>query len=198
MAVPPMSKPPVVRDLYADVDYVLIDADHLRARTAELAQAIADDHADADDLLLICTLKGAYMFLGDLSRALRRPHAVDFLGVSSYGSGTRSSGAVQLIMDLKEDIAGRHVLIVEDIIDSGRTLSYLRRTMLARSPASLRICSLLNKPSRREVDVPVEYIGFDIPDEFVVGYGLDFDELYRNLPFIAVLKPAVFAHLTQP
>jgi hypoxanthine phosphoribosyltransferase len=98
-------------------------------------------------------------------------------------------------MDLKQDIAGRHVLIVEDIIDSGRTLDYLRRNLLARSPASLRVCSLLNKPSRREVDVPVEYIGFDIPDEFVVGYGLDFDELYRNLPFIAVLKPEIFAHL---
>ena len=189
---------PVVKDLYADVDYVLIDPEHLQARTAELAQAIEADFADAADLLLICTLRGAYMFLGDLSRALRRPHSIDFLGVSSYGSGTSSSGAVQLIMDLKEDIAGRHVLIVEDIIDSGRTLSYLRRTLLARSPASLRICSLLNKPSRREVDVPVEYIGFDIPDEFVVGYGLDFDELYRNLPFIAVLKPAVFAHLSQP
>ena len=146
-------------------------------------------------LLLICTLKGAYIFLGDLSRQLARPHAIDFMGVSSYGSGTSSTGAVQLIMDLKQDIAGRHVLIVEDIIDSGRTLDYLRRNLLARSPASLRICSLLNKPSRREVDVPVEYIGFDIPDEFVVGYGLDFDELYRNLPFIAVLKPEIFAHL---
>ena len=187
---------PAEKDLYADVAYVLIDEDRLRARTAELAQAITDDLADADDLLLICTLKGAYMFLSDLSRALRRPHAVDFLGVSSYGSGTRSSGAVQLIMDLKEDIAGRHVLIVEDIIDSGHTLQYLRRTLLARSPASLRICSLLNKPSRRDVDVPVDYIGFDIPDEFVVGYGLDFDELYRNLPFIAVLKPSIFAHLS--
>ena len=135
------------------------------------------------------------MFLSDLSRALKRPHTIDFMGISSYGSGTKSSGAVQIIMDLKQPITGRHVLIVEDIIDSGRTLDYMRRNLLARSPASLRICSLLNKPSRREIDVHVEYIGFDIPDEFVVGYGLDFDELYRNLPCIAVLKPAIFAHL---
>jgi hypoxanthine phosphoribosyltransferase len=115
--------------------------------------------------------------------------------VSSYGSGTQSSGAVQIIMDLKQPIDGRHVLIVEDIIDSGRTLSYIRQNLLARQPASVKICSLLDKPTRREVDVPVEYIGFNIPDEFVVGYGLDFDELYRNFPFIAVLKPDVFAHL---
>ena len=131
----------------------------------------------------------------NISRALKRPHTLDFMGVSSYGSGTASSGAVQIIMDLKQPIDGRNVLIIEDIIDSGRTLDYMRRTLLARNPASLRICSLLNKPSRREIDVAVEYVGFDIPDEFVVGYGLDFDELYRNLPFIAVLKPELFAHL---
>jgi hypoxanthine phosphoribosyltransferase len=186
-----------MRDLYADIDRVMIDEERVQARVAELSAEIAADYAEIDDLLLICTLKGAYIFLGDLSRRLKRPHSVDFMGVSSYGSGTSSTGAVQLIMDLKQDIAERHVLIVEDIIDSGRTLNYLRRNLMARSPASLRICSLLNKPSRREVEVPVEYIGFDIPDEFVVGYGLDFDELYRNLPFIAVLKPEVFAHLFE-
>lgn len=182
-------------DLVGNVDHVLIDNDKLQGRIKAMAAEIRRDYADMDDLLLMCVLKGAFIFLADLSRYLDRPHGVDFMAISSYGGGVESSGAVQIIMDLKQDIAGRHVLIVEDIIDSGNTLSYLQRLMLARSPASLRICSLLNKPSRREVDVHVDYIGFDIPDEFVVGYGLDFDELYRNLPYIAVLKPKVFAHL---
>ncbi|MFQ5398084.1 MAG: hypoxanthine phosphoribosyltransferase [Anaerolineae bacterium] len=186
-----------MHDLEADVREVLISAERLQGRIKELAQAIEADYQEVDDLLLICVLKGGFLFLADLTRALQRPHELDFMGVSSYGSGTKSTGAVQIIMDLKQPIVGRHVLIVEDIIDSGRTLAYMRRTLLARSPASLRICTLLNKPARREVDVPVDYIGFDIPDEFVVGYGLDFDELYRNLPYIAILKPAVFAHLTQ-
>jgi len=185
----------VNRDLREDIAYVLIDDAALAVRVVELAQQIEAEYADYDDLLLICVLKGGYMFLADLSRRLQRPHTLDFMGVSSYGAGTRSSGAVQIIMDLKAPIVDRHVLIVEDIIDSGRTLEYMRQTLLARSPASLRICTLLNKPSRREVKVPVDYVGFDIPDEFVVGYGLDFDELYRNLPYIAVLKPEVFNHL---
>lgn len=176
-----------------DIAYVLLDEAQLQARLKELAATIEADYAAADDLLLICVLKGAFIFLADLSRAITRPHQVDFMGVSSYGSGTISSGAVQIIMDLKEDIHNRHVLIVEDIIDSGRTLSYMHRNLLARGPASLRICTLLNKPSRREVDVPVDYIGFDIPDEFVVGYGLDYDQKYRNLPTIAVLKPEIFS-----
>jgi hypoxanthine phosphoribosyltransferase len=184
-----------IQDLYADIDHILISEEALETRIKELGSQIEQDYADKEDLLLICVLKGGYIFLGDLSRALKRPHSLDFMGVSSYGSNTVSSGAVQIIMDLKEPIHGRHVLIVEDIIDSGRTLSYMRQNLLARQPASLRICSLLNKPSRREVDVAVDYIGFDIPDKFVVGYGLDFDELYRNLPYIAALKPEVFAHL---
>jgi hypoxanthine phosphoribosyltransferase len=182
-------------DLHADVDHILIDEEQIQTRIQELAGEIEADYLDTEDLLLICVLKGGYVFLADLSRALQRPHELDFMGVSSYGAGTRSTGAVQIIMDLKQPIAGRHVLIVEDIVDSGKTLAYMRQTLLARSPASLRICSLLNKPARRMVNVPVDYIGFDIPDEFVVGYGLDFGEIYRNLPFIAVLKPAVFAHL---
>jgi hypoxanthine phosphoribosyltransferase len=186
-----------MQDIYANVDYTLIDEKRLQERIQEMADQITADYNGEEDLLLICVLKGGYMFLADLSRALKRPHELEFMGVSSYGSGTESSGAVQIIMDLKQPINGRNVLIVEDIIDSGRTLDYMRRTLLARNPASLRICSLLNKPSRREIDVAVEYVGFDIPDEFVVGYGLDFDELYRNLPFIAVLKPAVFAHLME-
>jgi len=186
-----------VEDLYSHIDHILIGEEKLQTRISELVAQIETDYAEIDDLLLICVLKGGYIFLADLSRALKRPHALDFMGISSYGSGTASSGAVQIIMDLKQPITDRHVLIVEDIIDSGHTLSYLRHSLLARNPASLRICTLLNKPSRREVDVPVDYIGFDIPDEFVVGYGLDFDELYRNLPFIAVLKPDIFAHLME-
>lgn len=186
-----------VRNLHDDIDYVLIDEEKLHARTEALAQQITADYAGMEDLLLICVLKGGYMFLADLSRALQRPHELDFMGVSSYGAGTESSGEVQIIMDLKQPINGRNILIVEDIIDSGNTLNYMRRNLLARSPASLRIVTLLNKPSRRTVDVLVDYIGFDIPDEFVVGYGLDFAELYRNLPFIAVLKPEIFAHLTE-
>ena len=186
-----------MKDFYDDIDHVLIDEATLQKRIQELAATITADYDGIEDLMLLAVLKGSYMFLADLSRSLRRPHAVDFMGVSSYGGGTKSSGAVRIMMDLKEPIEGRNVVIVEDIIDSGHTLSYLRRTLLARNPRSLRICSLLSKPVRREVEVPMDYIGFDIPDEFVVGYGLDFDELYRNLPFIAVLKPEVFAHLYQ-
>ncbi len=182
-------------NLLDDVTSVLIDEEALQARVNELAREIEADYEEADDLLLICVLKGSFIFLADLSRAIKRPHQLDFMGVSSYGRGTESSGAVRIVLDLKEDISGRHILIVEDIIDSGHTLDYMRRNLLARSPASIRICSLLTKPSRREIDVPVDYIGFSIPDEFVVGYGLDFAEIYRNLPFIAVLKPEVFAHL---
>lgn len=186
-----------MRDIWADIDNILIDRDTLQSRIQTMAAQIEADYAGQDDLLLVCVLKGAFMFLSDISRAIRRPHSVDFMGISSYGKGTTSKGAVQIIMDLKAPIEDRHVLIIEDIIDSGRTLDYMRRSLMARSPASLRICTLLNKPARREIDVEVDYVGFDIPDEFVVGYGLDFDELYRNLPFIAVLKPEVFAHLLE-
>lgn len=181
--------------LLQDVQDILIDEEQLNRRIRELAAGISREYRGTEGLLLLCVLKGAYMFLADLSRLLTVPHEVDFMAVSSYGHGTASSGAVRIVLDLKEDIAGKHVLIVEDIIDSGRTLNYMRRNLLSRSPASLRICTLLNKPERREIDVPIDYLGFDIPDEFVVGYGLDFAQRYRNLPFIAVLKPEVFAHL---
>lgn len=185
-------------DLLDDVKKVLIDEEHLQERIRELAATIEDDYSDIERPMLLCVLKGAFIFLSDLTRLLDMPHEVDFMAISSYGTGTTSSGAVRIVLDLKEDIAGRHVLIVEDIIDSGRTLDYMRRNLLARSPASLRICTLLNKPARRAVDVPVDYVGFDIPDEFVVGYGLDFAQLYRNLPFIAVLKPHVFGGEPDP
>jgi hypoxanthine phosphoribosyltransferase len=185
------------QDLHDDIAKILIGEEELRARIDELGQMITHDYKELDDLLLICVLKGAFMFLADLSRTLERPHELDFMGVSSYGASTESSGVVRIVLDLKQDIGGRHVLIVEDIIDSGRTLDYLRRILLARAPASLRIVALLDKPERREVDVPIDYTGFHIPNEFVVGYGLDFGEIYRNLPYIAILKPEIFAHLTS-
>lgn len=183
-------------DLETNVDYTLITEKKIQARVEELAHQISDDYAEVNDLLLICVLKGGYIFLSDLSRSLTRPHHIDFMAVSSYGgANTESSGVVQIMMDLKQPLAGRHVLIIEDIIDSGNTLAYLKQLLLTRKPASIEICTLLNKPDRREVDVAVKYIGFEIPDEFVVGYGLDFDEYYRNLPYIAVLKSEAFAHL---
>jgi hypoxanthine phosphoribosyltransferase len=143
-------------------------------------------------------LKGGVAFLTDLMRQVTIPHEIDFMAISSYGLGQReSTGAVRLIMDLKVDIAGRDVLIIEDIVDSGRTMDYLLRALWARQPASLRICTLLNKPSRRVIEVPLDYIGFDIPDEFVLGYGLDFDEKYRNLPYVGVLKKEYFDGLPE-
>jgi len=171
-----------------DVAKVLIGPEDLRRRTEELARQIAADYADKD-LVLICVLKGAIMFLTDLMKALHRPLEVDFMAVSSYGASTQSTGVVRLTKDLDMSIEGRHVLIVEDIIDSGRTLQYLTEILRLRHPASLRICALLDKRERREVDVPVDYVGFVIPNEFVIGYGLDFNEVYRNLPFVGVLKP---------
>jgi hypoxanthine phosphoribosyltransferase len=174
------------------IERILIDQEALHRRLVELAQTITADYR-GKDLVLICVLKGGVTFLTDLMREITIPHEVDFLAISSYGVGQReSSGAVRLIMDLKNDIAGRDVLIVEDIVDSGQTMDYLLRLFWARGPASLRVCTLLNKPSRRLVDVPLDYVGFDIPDEFVLGYGLDFDEKYRNLPYVAVLKKEYF------
>jgi hypoxanthine phosphoribosyltransferase len=171
------------------VDHILVDAEVLRKRVAELAQAVSTDYEDKD-LILICVLKGGVAFLTDLMRQVTIPHEIDFLAISSYGVGARSSsGAVRLVLDLKTDIQGRDVLIVEDIVDSGHTMEYLLRTLGARNPASLRVCTLLSKPSRREVDVPLDYVGFDIPDKFVLGYGLDLDEKYRNLPYVGVVKP---------
>ncbi len=179
------------------IDRVLIDETSLQHRVAELGQAISKDY-EGKDLILICVLKGAVAILTDLMRQITVPHEIDFLAISSYGVGQReSSGAVRLLMDLKADIAGRDVLIVEDIVDSGRTMDYLLRTLWARQPASLRICTLLNKPSRREIEVPLDYVGFDIPNEFVLGYGLDFDEKFRNLPYVGVLKQEYFSGLPK-
>lgn len=174
------------------VDHILIDQERLQARVAELAAEISRDYAAVDDLLLVCVLKGAVIFLSDLSRQLAIPHAIDFMAVSSYGASTKSSGIVRILMDLETSILARHVLIVEDIIDSGRTLDYITRNLRTRGPASLKICTLLDKKARREISIAVDYVGFEISDEFVIGYGLDFAEFYRNLPFIGVLKPEFY------
>ena len=164
----------------------LLGADVLAARIHELGAEISRDYAGRD-LLLVCVLKGAIFFLADLMRAIDLPLELDFMAISSYGAATDTSGVVRILKDLDASIAGRDVLIVEDIIDSGLTLSYLARTLEARRPASLEICALLTKPSRRQMEVPVRYVGFEIPDRFVIGYGLDYAERYRNLPYVGVL-----------
>ena len=176
--------------VHADVGEVLIDQDVLRARVDELGAEISADY-EGRDLLLVGVLKGAIFFISDLMRELTVPCEIDFMAISSYGAGTDSSGVVRILKDLEINISGRDVLVVEDIIDSGLTLSYLMRTLEARQPASLEICALLTKPSRREIDVPVRYTGFEIPNEFVIGYGLDYAERYRNLPYVGVLDPNI-------
>ena len=174
------------------VDEVLIDEERLRARVAELGEEISADYVGRD-LLLIGVLKGAVFFMADLMRHLTVTCELDFMAISSYGAATDSSGVVRILKDLDINIAGRDVLVVEDIIDSGLTLSYLMRNLEAREPASLEICALLTKPERREIDVPVRYVGFEIPNRFVIGYGLDFGERYRNLPYVGVLNPDLVA-----
>ena len=171
---------------------VLVSSEEIQEKVREIGNRITEDYRSTN-LLLVGILRGAVVFLSDLMRHLELPCEIDFMEVSSYGADTTSSGVVRILKDLEEDITGRHVLIVEDIIDTGLTLSYLRRSLLARKPASLEICALLSKPSRRRVELDVRYLGFEVPDEFVVGYGLDFAGAYRNLPDICVLKPEVFA-----
>ncbi len=170
------------------VGEVLIEEEPLQARIAELGAEISSEY-EGRDLLLVGVLKGAVFFMADLMRELTIPCEIDFMAISSYGAATDSSGVVRILKDLDTNIAGRDVLVVEDIIDSGLTLSYLMRSLKARKPASLEICALLTKPERREIDVPVKFVGFEIPNKFVIGYGLDFAERYRNLPYVAVLHP---------
>ncbi len=181
-------------ELEKNIAKVLITREQLQTRIAELGAAISRDYA-GQDLLLVCVLKGGVLFLTDLVRAIDIGLAFDFMAISSYG-GTRveTSGVVRILMDLNSNIENRNVLIVEDIIDTGRTLQYIVENLRTRNPASLRICTLLNKPSRREVKVALDYVGFDIPNEFVVGYGLDYNELYRNLDFVGVLKPEMYTN----
>src|SRR5438067_6663319 len=177
-------------ELERAVGEVLIDEETLAARVAELGVEISADY-EGRDLLLIGVLKGAVFFMADLMRHLTVPCEVDFMAISSYGDSTDSSGIVGILKDLDINIEGRDVLVVEDIIDSGLTLSYLIRNLEAREPASLEVCALMTKPERREIDVPVRYVGFEIPNRFVIGYGLDFAELYRNLPYVGVLDESL-------
>ncbi|AEA28231.1 hypoxanthine phosphoribosyltransferase [Pseudonocardia benzenivorans] len=181
-----------------DIASVLVTEQQIRDKIAELAELVGRDYADRPrgretDLLLVGVLKGAVMFMTDFARAMPLPVQLEFMAVSSYGSSTSSSGVVRILKDLDRDIAGRDVLIVEDIIDSGLTLSWLLKNLESRRPASLEVCTLLRKPDAVKVDVPVKYVGFDIPNEFVVGYGLDYGERYRDLPFIGTLAPEVYA-----
>ena len=174
-----------------DVERVLLSEEQLAARIVELGAEITADYA-GEEILMIGVLRGAVLFMADLARAIKVPVAIDFMAVSSYGAGTSSSGVVRILKDLDENVEGKHVLVVEDIIDSGLTLNYLVDNLKSRQPASIKICTLLNKPDRRKVDVDIAYNGFTIPDYFVIGYGLDYAEKYRNLPFIGILKPEIY------
>ncbi len=181
-------------ELYpGDIKSVLVSEDQIHVRTCELGAELGRDYAATDeDLLLVTVLKGAVMFVTDLARAIPVPTQLEFMAVSSYGSSTSSSGVVRILKDLDRDIAGRDVLIVEDIVDSGLTLSWLLRNLATRQPKSLRVCTLLRKPDAVRTDVDIAYVGFDIPNDFVVGYGLDYAERYRDLPYIGTLEPKVY------
>jgi hypoxanthine phosphoribosyltransferase len=176
-----------VNELAAAVEEILIDEEALQSRIAELGAEVTADYRGRD-LLLVGVLKGAVFFMADLMRTIELPCEVDFMAISSYGAGVDSSGVVRILKDLDVSIEGRNVLVVEDIIDSGLTLSYLLRNLEAREPASLEVCALMTKPARREIDIHCRYIGFEIPNRFVIGYGLDFAERYRNLPYVGVLR----------
>lgn len=185
----PLLRPHSVLD--DDIAKILLDEATIQARIVALGAAISEAYA-GQDLVLVSVLKGSIIFMADLARSITVPHEIDFMATSSYGAATHSSGVVRILKDLNVSIQGRNILVVEDIIDSGHTLSYLLRLLQERQPASLRVCTLLDKPDRREVPIDVDWVGFSIPNEFVVGYGLDYNELYRNLPYIGVLKPSVY------
>ena len=175
-----------------DIEAVLIEPEQIEAKILELAAAIDADY-DGREVLLVGVLKGAAMFMSDLARALKTPSTLEFMAVSSYGGSTKTSGVVRILKDLDRDVAGQHILVVEDIIDSGLTLSWLLKNLRSRQPASLEVVALLRKPDAVKVDVPVKYLGFDIANDFVVGYGLDYAERYRDLPYIGRLKPAIYS-----
>ena len=177
-----------------DIQTILIETEAIQEQVQTLGRQISADYGALEDpVVLIGILKGSLFFLADLSRAISRPVEIELISISSYGSSIQSSGVVRILKDLDISIANRHVLIVEDIIDTGLTLNYLLRSLQARNPQSLKVCTLLDKPARRSVDIPIAYVGFTVPDEFVVGYGLDFNQRHRNLPFIGVLKPESYA-----
>jgi hypoxanthine phosphoribosyltransferase len=174
-----------------DIGEILVTEDQIREAISKLGALLTRDY-QGKDLLLVGVLRGAIMFIVDLARAINLPLTLDFMAVASYGASTQTSGIVRILKDLDSSIEGKHVLVVEDIIDSGLTLTYILETLRNRNPASVRVCALLSKPERRRVEVPVDYLCFEIPDAFVVGYGLDYDQIYRNLPFIGVLKPEAY------
>jgi hypoxanthine phosphoribosyltransferase len=179
-----------------DIERVVVSQERLAERVEQLAAQVATDYANYDSVLLVGVLKGAFVFMADFARALGRHHRqveIEFMAISSYGQGVTSSGVVRILKDLDRDIAGRHVVVVEDIVDSGLTLTWLLRYLASRSAASVRVVALLRKPEAATVEVGVQYVGFDIPNEFVVGYGLDYAERYREVPYIGVLKPTVYA-----
>lgn len=180
-----------VPDIHPDVERVLLSEEDIRTRLTEIGAQITSDYAD-EPPILVGVLKGAVMVMADLARQIDLPVEMDWMAVSSYGSGTKSSGVVRILKDLSADISGRHVLIVEDIIDSGLTLKWLLSNLRSRGPASVQICTLLRKPDAARVEIDVRYVGFDIPTEFVIGYGLDYAERYRNIPYVGVLKPSVY------
>lgn len=177
--------------LEKDIQEVLFSQQQLEERVSQIAQEITRDYA-GQEIVLISVLRGSFVFMADLCRRIDLPCTIDFMSVSSYGKGTSSTGQVQITKDLSGDISGKHILVVEDILDSGNTLSYLLKLLEQRKPASIRLCTLLDKPERRVKPVEVHYSGFTIPDAFVVGYGLDYAEHYRNLPYIGILKPEVY------
>ncbi len=182
-----------MQSMHQDIDHILVSEEQLQAKVAELGAQISADY-EGRDLLLVSILKGAVVFMADLMRAVTIPCAIDFMVVSSYGgANTSSTGLVKIIKDLDQDLSGKDVLIVEDILDTGITLSHLMPMLQMRRPNSLRLCTILSKPSRRKADIEPDYCGFEVPDEFVVGYGLDYDEKYRNLPYVGVLKPEVYS-----
>lgn len=174
-----------------DIERVLLTEQEIAEKVKELGAQISRDYADKNPII-VCVLKGSFIFMADLVRAIDVPCTVDFMSVSSYGAGTTSSGEVKIVKDFDQSVEGRHLIIVEDILDSGRTLSYLMKTLKARGAASITLCTFLDKPERRVVPVEVTYSGFTVPDAFIVGYGLDYDQMYRNLPYVGVLKPSVY------
>ncbi len=182
-----------MHSMHQDIDHILVSEEDLQAKVAELGAQISADY-EGKDLLLVSILKGAVVFMADLMRAVSTPCGIDFMVVSSYGgANTSSTGLVKIIKDLDQDLSGKDVLIVEDILDTGITLSHLMPMLQMRKPNSLRLCTILSKPSRRKADIEPDYCGFEVPDEFVVGYGLDYDEKYRNLPYVGVLKPEIYS-----
>jgi hypoxanthine phosphoribosyltransferase len=179
-------------DLHPDIERILITEDEIQKRVSELASEIDRDYQNVEEIVLIGILKGAFIFTADLSRKLKHQHSVDFMSISSYGDTTETDGAVRLIMDLRKPITNQHVIVVEDIVDTGHTMNYLNHTLISRQPASLKTCTLFKK-SREQLNVPLDYIGFELPDVWVVGYGLDYADTHRTLPYIAELKKEVYS-----